>query len=441
MSEIAVNDLLKSLFGNICAGMISVGLSAAVEIGLPAKERIPVPRNILRPNTLWSLIQVATWSSRKYETINNTRSEPHKRTAIYAAWLCGLVAVKNKPRADDTFIDLCQYDFDAECQMVDEEINTPITQANLADFLLGKEERELLNRVISWIIASKITWRGIGHHLGTTMRQPDGTVIRQGFTAKAVRAVPIANITMDDPVGFDEVYKLVHPHSTRVVMSALYSDWTPTIRAAYRLPGWAASTDEIEQRWNMARAASGPLAPSDQIEPLPKRLSPGEVVENNSYYYAAVEWISPRFLHMKVTDDVLIRLSSLPAGFAKLADSFVALKRLLSTPLCVVAPHIDKLPELCSYYNRVKAEHMRYGKAAAYLVINPREERVDATAFAPLLATLTTFVQIVMLKSTLAAAAMYREDDRSMEGYNERWAATCKSYVRALSLLLLLLSV
>ncbi|WKY11088.1 hypothetical protein Q1695_002991 [Nippostrongylus brasiliensis] len=106
-TELSVNALLRTIFGDVCRenGQVSVGLSTAVEIGLPNKERIPVPRNILDANSVWALIRTASWSAKKYDDIN-TASEPHKAATIYAAWYCGLVATKQKPKPTDGYDEL-----------------------------------------------------------------------------------------------------------------------------------------------------------------------------------------------------------------------------------------------------------------------------------------------------------------------------------------------
>ncbi|VDL77176.1 unnamed protein product [Nippostrongylus brasiliensis] len=272
-----------------------------------------------------------------------------------------------------------------------------------------------MNRIITWLIAAKLTlacdWAPPRHNDASR----EWCLYPPRIYCKGSKdCIDIDNHNCH--IGADEVYHLIHFHSTGTIMSILYPDWTTSIQAAYHLPGWEPTTTELKIRWRLARSDDEKLTPSELLEPLPRKSANNEHIENGGFYFSCVEWSNPKFLRMKITDDVVIRLSSLPAGFAKLSDSFVTLKRLLATPLCVVAPNLDRLPLLCEYYNKVKQEHMLYGKAAAHLVLHAHEEPVDSSVFDPLLATLIAFVQIVMPRSTLSNASMLREDDKNLDG-------------------------
>ncbi|WKY00251.1 hypothetical protein Q1695_014808 [Nippostrongylus brasiliensis] len=152
MTELSINALLWCIFGEVCSenGQVSVGLSAAVEDGLPNKERIPVPKNILEARSIWALIWTAAWSTKKYNDINYTSSEPHKAASVDAAWYCGLVAVKQKPKPTDGYEELCSFDFDSECQVTDESVENINDSISNADIALCQPSKKTKGADQSW---------------------------------------------------------------------------------------------------------------------------------------------------------------------------------------------------------------------------------------------------------------------------------------------------
>lgn len=67
-------------------------------------------------------------------------------------------------------------DWDTEITVYNEDVpdlEKPITEEELLSHLVPPEAQKNLGSILTWIIASKITWRVQGHHLGA--RDPKAT--------------------------------------------------------------------------------------------------------------------------------------------------------------------------------------------------------------------------------------------------------------------------
>lgn len=186
-----LSALIARVFSTVCKdnGVLTLGLATTEETGVTLIKRIPVPSNVNRHVNHHALIRIAAWSAQKYREANAIDGWTPETVMVYAVWVYGLVCSKEVVPTDAGYDTLGLVDWDTEVTVLNEavpDLKKPITEEELPHFLVPADAQKNLGTILTWIIASKITWRIQGHHLGARdMKATSETAVAgKGFSKK-----------------------------------------------------------------------------------------------------------------------------------------------------------------------------------------------------------------------------------------------------------------
>jgi len=375
---------LTSWLGNLCNqdGMISAGLGAGADPTNPPAYRIHVPKNVAAFVGLGKAgrAAIANWAAERMISHGPDTDSPEMKQyyaiMLWLAWGMGWVAYRGTKlvAVPNTKDGLEALDWDAEVIIVDDDASTTIPDKPPVWM-----SPDVVNKVLTILLAGKITWQQCRHHLGVAIRDARTTDERKyhGYTEKAVTGASLPGLGFADTNNRTNVHRLVHPFSTLATMSVLHA-------------GTAIVRDLAEHH--------------DILE------GAGE----------STKW------SIAIGSDVKMRIGQMGAGCRKLADVFVGLRHLLKSPIAPTMPKREWAVPLAREHFKVAANPFKFGDNAHYLT--RQREEFDETPVTQMLPVVKVFVQRCLKGTTLSRAACFTGKPEADEGYDSAWATTCATY-------------
>lgn len=386
-------------------GQLSVGLAASTDLSLGESFRVPVPANVTMATNPGDLLRIAHWSKLKYEARAPTMSE--FSDFIYTIWLVGWVRTIGVPpsiatiRPDMTAADramiIREMNWDTEVVVLAEDVpglGVDLSDNELVTFKVSAERAPFVQKYISLIVAAKITFRVSNHHLGARVKSASGAETWSGYTAKVAKNVEINGLGYGSDPARDALHKLVHPASTIAVLTDLYSEHAADFKVTVVFPGAVDAAADGQPVWR----------------PVPVQA-------------------------LSFASDVVLRLPTLGAGYAKLGDTVAGFARLLTSAIFPLAPYLDQLSPMLDEYKAVREHPIRYGIASAYLC-RPGvtvAERTNSAMYEGLYSAVGAYVGIVLKGTTLNAAACFSKNPIEYEVVDDNWIRLLRQYRLAIS--------
>lgn len=366
--------LLETLLNS--NGVISAGLAGTQESSVAELFRIPVFRNIPEVRTEEQMLHYLqhVYDHTLTALVNTVNHEPTRRAFalshvlayVYRAVAARADFANRQPLTAAAYNDL---QMDGDTKFVDEDADL---QNNTGTVTTALADKEQVQKIITLVVAAKVTWFTTNHHLGVPLAARQGGY--QGFLFKVANTLNFQSFSYNTAASRGDLYKLIHPWSTISVMRQL----DPT------------RADQIKE-----------------VFPL-----------------------GVGHLTIIKSQDVVLRIGSFPAGTAKYADIYAGLKSLVVHPLFVLCPGVASINAFLDAHTAVKNNPYNYGQAANYIGANPVRSVEDFSPFDTLFSAVHVFVSSVLSSGTLVKAAVFSSNPVNDPGFDAGWSQACAAYVR-----------
>lgn len=357
-------------------GVQMVGLGSASSLAVAARNRIPVPVNILamncRSDDHWA--RLINWLFRQQQDTG----EDGQKLSWVTSYVYGLVCLHpgsmtaevvnmqfGVENMDRNMALWKSVKWDGDVRVIPDEVdwnNGPTAEVN-------KEWRGANMAVIlELIVAAKLTWRMTNHHIGVKVA-PNNF---RGLFPKLVDKLRVAytNFPSLNDAGAGVLHDIVHPASSIMTFAQMDPDHSNDFKQVV----------PVTSTWTVN---AGRVALVHQ-------------------YFARI---------FKVDASFEMRLRACPAGQAGIGDILAAVNLMQYTPLlsCLSESNKLQLGTVARIRAAISANPYRYGESAAYMCdrrVNV-ERNFDKQAYSNLISTLGYMVYVVAPRNTLLQAKIF----------------------------------